>query len=149
MPSVRDRLLGSWSLLDWKIRAGEDLIDFLPPLGLAKDCGGALIYASNGWMSATMSRKDRPQFAGMAVDGGTPEERADAFISFASYCGPFDVAEEAGEVTHNVAFSSNPNFVGQKLKRLCIFDGDRLRLDTPPMMMGGQLRSSYIDWVRN
>ncbi|SEB55621.1 hypothetical protein SAMN04490356_0543 [Streptomyces melanosporofaciens] len=42
-----------------------------------------------------------------------------------------------------------PDFVGTDLTRTCIFeDENTLKLDTPPMKMGGEWLGSYIRWQR-
>ena len=148
MPNIRDRLIGCWRMVDWKVILDDRLEDHLPPLGLARDCGGILIYAAGGMMSAMLSRKHRPTFVDGSLDGGTAEERAAALQSIVSYAGTFEVDEDKGTVTHIVSFATNPNLVGQRMLRICIFSGDRLKLDTPSMMMGGKSRASYIEWER-
>jgi Lipocalin-like domain len=97
-------------------------------------------------MSATLSRKHRPLCSDGALDGGTGEEKAHAFGTMVSYCGMFEVDEATAAVTHIVEYATHPNLVGQRLKRICFFHGDRLKLDTPSMIMGGKVRPSYIEW---
>jgi hypothetical protein len=55
-------------------------------------------------------------------------------------------------VTHQVKFASHPNYVGRSLTRYLVFSGpegrsgDEVRLDTPPMNIGGKAVDSYLKW---
>lgn len=147
MSKVRDQLIGSWRMIDWKIQDGDTFID--PPFGPVEKCGGLLIYTAEGFMTATLSLKDRPPFQDGSVDGGTSEEMQKAYQTFLSYSGQFKVDEATAIVTHSVEYASFPNFVGKELARICIFEAeDILKLDTPPMDFGGRPRASYIKWQR-
>lgn len=145
--TVRSQLLGSWRMIDWKVFRGKQVLD--PPLGPVSECAGLLMYTPEGTMSANLTHKDRKPFADGSLDGGTKEERARAFASIISYTGTFDVDEGTGTVTHHVEIATFPNFVGKKLQRKCIFtDPGTLKLDTPPMNIGGEELASYILWRR-
>ena len=144
----REHLLGAWRMTDWRVIADGRLDPVLPPLGEAADCGGMLLYTAEGLMSAMLSRSHRTCFADGSLDGGTLAQRSQAFQETIAYAGTFDYDEVSGEVTHVVEHATHPHLVGNRMKRICIFDGDRLRLDTPSMMMGGVARASYIDWQR-
>jgi len=146
LPGIRQQLIGSWKMIDWKVFRGDVTLD--PPLGPVDKCGGLLIYSADGSMSATLSAKDRPLFTDGSLDGGTPEEKAHAYESIICYSGGFDVDEDTQVVTHHVRYATFPNFVGRDLERVCIFEGDTLKLDTPPMLFGGENLASYILWQR-
>ncbi|GAB3570976.1 hypothetical protein GCM10027445_25520 [Amycolatopsis endophytica] len=135
-------------MIDWKVFRGEDVID--PPLGPAEDCVGLLIYTEDGAMSASLSLAERAPFADGSLDGGTQEERAEAYRSIISYAGTYDVDEPSARVVHHVRIATVPHFVGTDLLRTCVFEGaDMLKLDTPPMKIGGEWLESYILWQRN
>lgn len=146
MHSVRDRLIGAWRMIDWKIDRSGVSLD--PPLGPADECGGLLIYTNEGAMSATLSAKSRPCFAGASLDGGTADEKKRAYETIFSYAGTFSVDEGKNAVIHHVQYATFPNFVGQDLLRICVFEGNTLKLDTPPMEFGGESMASYILWER-
>lgn len=145
---VRDALIGAWRMVDWQLIDGDRHDNFLPPLGYSADCGGILLYTAEGLMSAMLSRKQRAAFKDLSLDGGTAEEKVGAFDSFVSYAGTYEVDEASAQVTHIVELASLPSFVGQRMNRICIFNGDRLKLDTPSMIIGGVSRASYIEWQR-
>ncbi|MDB5556356.1 MAG: hypothetical protein JWL86_6340 [Rhizobium sp.] len=148
MSGLRERLLGGWRLADWGLTDGDEEDKFLPPLGLVEDCSGFLIYSPSGVMSAMLSRRNRPLFVDSSLDGGTVQERAAAFATIVSYAGTFEIDEAASEVTHVVECATAPHFVGQRMRRICIFEGNRLKLDTPSMIIGGVSRVSYIAWEK-
>ncbi|PRG51608.1 lipocalin-like domain-containing protein [Burkholderia gladioli] len=148
MSDLKRKLVGAWRLTDWCLTDGEKEDRFLPPLGLVDACGGYLIYSENGVMSAMLARKERSMFKDSSLDGGTQEERADAFASIVAYSGTYELNDERSEVIHVVEHATLPHFIGQRMLRICVFDGDRLRLDTPSMVIGGVSRTSYIEWVR-
>ncbi|MZG24249.1 lipocalin-like domain-containing protein [Dickeya dianthicola] len=79
--SLKKKLVGAWRLVDWGVIDGANVDKILPPLGLPENSGGLLIYTESGIMSATLSRKDRPFFTDCSLDGGTSQERAEAFAS--------------------------------------------------------------------
>jgi hypothetical protein len=148
MSGLRDRLLGGWRLADWGLTDGAKEDKFLPPLGYVEDCSGFLIYSPSGAMSAMLSRKNRPVFENPSLDGGTVQERADAFATIVSYAGTFEIDEQTSAVTHVVECATVPHLVGQRMRRICIFEGNRLKLDTPSMIIGGVSRVSYIAWEK-
>lgn len=147
MTTVRDKLVGSWRMIDWVLLEGDKKL--APPLGPADQCGGLLIYSADGMMSAMLSAKDRENFTDGSIDGGTDAEKVKAYESIVCYAGSYSVDEISERVTHQVEYATLPNFVGQRLERICIFEGDDvLKLDTPEMKFGGVPRASYILWQR-
>ncbi|MGW7544180.1 lipocalin-like domain-containing protein [Streptomyces sp. NPDC054770] len=147
MERLRSQLVGSWTLADWKVFTHDGPVD--PPLGPAERCSGLLIYTPEGTMSAHLTLTDRPRFADASLDGGSLREKADAYGSIICYAGTWEVDEAARTVAHHVTIATFPNLVGSDLTRLCVFeDGDTLKLDTPPMVMGGEARPSHILWRR-
>ena len=106
--NVRDRLIGCWRMVDWKVIVDDRVEDYLPPLGLASDGGGILIYSAAGLMSAMRSRTSRPKFRDGSLDGGAAAERAAAVQSLVSYAGTVEVDEAKAEVTHVAEYASHP-----------------------------------------
>ena len=147
---VRARLLGTWELVEGKLLHDGTASDyeFSPQRG----GGGILIYSPDGYMGVTMSKRDRTRFSTDQIDGGTAEEKVEAYSTYVSYAGSFEVDENKASVTHLVKFASFPNFVGRSLTRFLVFSGpegrpgDEVRLDTPPMNFGGKTIDSYLKW---
>ena len=147
---ARVRLLGSWELIEGKLLSDGIASDyeFSPQRG----GGGILIYSPDGYMSATLSKRERARFSTDQIDGGTANEKVEAYSTYISYTGSFEVDEKNTSVTHLVKFASFPNFVGRSLTRYLVFSGpegrpgDEVRLDTPPMNFGGKTIDSYLKW---
>jgi hypothetical protein len=95
-------------------------------------------------MCGTLSKRERARFSTDQIDGGTADEKVEAYSTYISYTGSFEVDEEKMSVTHLVKFASFPNFVGRSLTRYLVFSGpegrpgDEVRLNTPPMISAGR-----------
>jgi hypothetical protein len=146
MENLQQRLIGAWEMIDWKIINGNELIE--PPLGPIEKCGGILIYSENGLMCSFISVKNPLPFKEDHIGGGTLEEKARANSEIMCYSGSYTFDEASSTVTHKVSYANSPNMVGKELPRICIFEGDTLKLDTPPMDFGEGKRGSYIVWRR-
>jgi hypothetical protein len=97
-------------------------------------------------MSGVLTRGDRADLATGDVVGGSEEQRAAAFSTYVSYCGPYEV--EGDVVVHHIEMSLFPNWVGSDQKRHFELSGDELMLRTPPMEIGGQEIQNELRWVR-
>ena len=143
---IRDSLLGAWRLVEWKASRNGVYED--PSWGPVEEHDGILLYHPSGFVSATLSRRNRPNFQQDVLDGGTDAEKSRAFDNFLSYCGKFDVDEENGIVHHRVMLCSFPNYVGIDLIRTCSFDGDLLNLQFQDVTFENQAVGGYIKWAR-
>lgn len=146
MSSVALRLLGSWRMIEWRLQTLAGWID--PPLGSSESCRGQLMYCASGAMSVTLSAGFREPFTEDFLGAGTPAEKVGAYDSIICYAGTYVVDEELARVTHRIEYATFPNMIQTELHRICVFDGDTLRLDTPPMRFGGQELASFIKWRR-
>jgi hypothetical protein len=148
--NARERLLGSWELIDGKLLTDDTASDF--EFSPQRGGGGLLIYSPDGYMSATLSKRERSPFSTDQLDGGTNEEKIRAYSTYIAYTGSFEVDEAEMSVTHRVKFASFPNFVGRSLIRYMVFSGpegrpgEQLRMNTPPMNFGGKNIDSYLVW---
>jgi hypothetical protein len=52
------------------------------------------------------------------------------------------------QVIHHVEISTVQNWVGTDMVRTVRFDGDRMTLTTPPLPVGGVLRTATLVWKR-
>lgn len=135
-PSIRDRLVGCWRLVDFTVTVGEgEEVD--RPLGT--DPLGTIMYTPDGYMSAQLARS------------GPYEERGqqpDAY--YIAYSGPFDVDDEARTVAHHVYVSVIPSWLGTtQLRRVEFGDEGTLVLSAtevgPP---DGTVATTTITWSR-
>ena len=136
-------LIGTWRLVSWENKSVEDgQISY--PLG--KDATGYIMYNEDGYMFVAIMSPYRLKFAGGDLLSGTPEEEAQAEETFLSYCGRYELREEA--VIHQIELSSFPNWVGADQERLLELRGNRLTLSTHPILMQGKQQTAYLIWER-
>lgn len=145
---IREKLVGTYRLYDWKIVDGDKLLD--ATLGPMEGCHGMLIYSKDGYMSVWLSKKDRPEFARRAIDGGTDEEKLQAYDSFHGYTGRYEVNEEEETVTHYPLIAAFPNVIGKALTKKLVFKEDTVKLlDTNIKFEGSNAgRHSYVMWQK-
>ncbi len=117
-------LLGVWKIESWTI-GYSDRDDISNPFG--EDPEGYLMYNDCGWMSVSISSRDRPELPKDVAFRDLPESlKAAAFSSYLQYTGPFRI--DGGDVIHAVAQSLNPNFPGTEQLRHAELDGHTLVL---------------------
>ena len=140
---MQSTLLGTWKLQAWTISDSADNI-ISEPFGASPE--GLLVYTEAGWMSAAIGRSNRTVFpAGQSLRSLAPEILADAYTSYFHYAGPFSVGESS--VTHSVAMSHNPNFVGTEQVRQFVFSDNGLTLSGEETV-GTQTRHHQLRWQR-
>ena len=120
----KEQLSGTWQLESWTI-GYSDRNGFSYPYG--EDPQGLLLYTEDGWMSASICRKERALLPQDVSLRKLPEEvRAGAFSSYFHYAGRYRVVQ--GDVIHYVTQSLNPNFPGTEQLRHAELDGQTLVL---------------------
>jgi len=127
-PSARDRMIGTWRLVTYQI---HDANGTSRPGAYDE---GRITYDPSGQMSAQLMNSANKAGSPPATDA----DRAAAYRRYLGYYGPFTVDEAKGFVTHHVAGSSNPSWVGSNQVRyfslsadgnnltLSLKDGDRV-----------------------
>jgi hypothetical protein len=103
---------------------------------------GYMTYTADGYMFVIMMRADRPTFPAGDILGGSVQERADAFSSASSFAGRYRTSGD--EVTYDLVAATYPNWVGTTQVRHFAFDGRRLVLTTPMLLMEGVPRSATV-----
>jgi hypothetical protein len=138
---MSERFIGTWKLISLELRS-DDQVTY--PFG--KDPVGYLMYSDEGYMAVAFMASERQRFSSMDMMNATTEEIVAAAGTFMAYCGKYEVTED--KVTHLVEVSFIPNLVGEKQERFYKFEGDKLMLKTPPMILGGKQYSSYLIWKK-
>ena len=137
----KEDLLGSWHLESWTI-GYSDSDEFSYPYG--EDPQGLLLYTEDGWMSASIGRKER---AGLPEDvpfRKLPDaDKAAAFSTYFHYAGRYRVSD--GDVIHYVSQSLNPNFPGTEQLRHAELDGQTLVLSGKDQV-GDVIRFHSLVW---
>jgi hypothetical protein len=135
-------LVGTWRLVSLESRSSDGKVSY--PLG--KDLLGYIMYNENGYMFVAIMSPNRLKFASGDILGGTIEEKAAAADTYVSYCGKYDV--QGDTVTHHIELSFFPNWVGVDQERKMAFDGNRLSLSTPPILVEGVEQTQHLIWER-
>ena len=143
---LREQLVGTWALASYVERDVETGVEDHPfgehPLGF-------ILYTPDGYMSAQLQRLDRTRFAGGDLRRATAEEYAIAGSSYLAYSGRYFVDECEHRVSHEMAVSFFPNWLGQRQVRLVELNGERLQLSTcEPLRCGGVLKKATLTWRR-
>jgi hypothetical protein len=107
---------------------------------------GYLIYSPDGHMSVSFMKEGRPVFKSGDIRGGTTEEKIAAINGYVSYAGRYTVQDN--NVVHHIEVSLFPNWVGVSQERVFSFEGRRLTLSTPLMLVGGRQLSTHLVWER-
>lgn len=111
---LRDQLIGAWKLVSYV----EEPVDGSPsfrPLG--EHPKGIIMYTPDGYMSAQLSKPDRPNFASGDWFAGTAEDYKNEATSYIAYSGPFHVDEDRKTLTHSMFVSLFPDWTGQTQPR--------------------------------
>jgi hypothetical protein len=135
-------LLGTWRLVSWQAHGADGTVTY--PLG--EHAVGYLVYTADGRMFAQLMRPGRPGFASGDMLRGTAAENAAAVGGYVAYSGTFEVRD--GAVFHRVDLSLFPNWIGGEQRRSIAWDGDRLILSSPPVLVAGRALVHRIVWER-
>jgi len=139
----KDDLIGTWELESWTI-GYSDRDDFSYPYG--EDPQGLLIYSSDGWMSASICRRERARLPeDVSFRKLSDGLKAESFSSYFHYAGRYRVVE--GDVIHYVSQSLNPNFPGTEQLRHAELDGQTLVLSGKDRA-GETVRFHSLVWHR-
>jgi hypothetical protein len=138
----RNPIVGTWRLLSLEKRTADGQTTY--PLG--KDATGYLAYGDDGHMSVQIMAANRAPFAVGDIRGGTAAEKNDAADTYVGYCGTYTVLPE--RVIHDIRVSFFPNWVGVDQERFFALDGDRLKIQTGPYLVGGIMQTSDLVWQR-
>lgn len=122
-------LMGEWTLEDWTATTTNG--DVLDPFG--QNPLGRLFYTEEGSVVLVLMRSDRKMFASDDPSERSLEEIEEAFNSFFTYSGRFEVNSTDGYIEHEVELCSNPNWVGKTQTRYFELKGNSLVLTTPPI----------------
>src|SRR5260370_16213393 len=140
--SLREILIGAWELVsavERDVETGvENNILGERPLGF-------ILYTPDGYMSAQLQGPARAPFEEGDLLRDSPEEYVAARRRYIAYSGRFFVDEAKRSLSHEMAVSFFPNWVGQRQVRLVEGDGERPQLTTRgPQRFNGTLNAAPI-----
>ncbi|WP_367393263.1 lipocalin-like domain-containing protein [Pseudomonas sp. X4] len=144
--SIREKLIGTWVLESYT----EYPVDGSAPAHpFGEHPEGFIIYTADGYMSAQLSAANRASFSSGDWFGGADAEYRAQGLSYIAYSGPFNVDEDSGELTHTIAVSMFPNWIGQAQPRTANFADDILELgNTSQYRSSGRAVNARIRWRR-
>ena len=145
-PLTVEALVGSWQLVRWTIEYPDGRTPTLP---FGDDALGLLVYAADGWMTATMCRRRRAGLSSPTAARASIDSKARAFDEYLTYGGRWRLDGDA--VVHDVLVSMNPSLIGTPQRRVARLGDDGRELDlladeTDPER--GRARRHRISWVR-
>jgi hypothetical protein len=118
------RLIGTWKLVSISRR---DVATGVESAAWGPDAYGYITYGADGRMMTLIVRGGRVAPRGRIA---SPDEGAALFASMMSYGGTYRLSGD--RVTHAIDIAWNESWKGTTQERIIVFDGDRLRLSTPP-----------------
>jgi hypothetical protein len=143
---LRNQLIGAWKLVSYVEKPVDGSAPFHP---LGERPLGIIMYTPDGYMSAQLSKPDRPPFASGDWFQGTDEDYKQEASTYIAYSGPFHVDEEKKTLTHSMFVSLFPNWTGQTQPRVVKIEGDVLHLSSEsPIRSAGKTVMSYLQWRR-
>jgi hypothetical protein len=144
--SLREQLVGAWTLSSCVER---DIVTGFENHPFGERPLGFILYTPDGYMSAQLQHPERPPFAEGDLLRATPEEYAAAGSSYVAYSGRFFVDEGKKSLSHEMAVSLFPNWLGQRQVRLVELNRDHLQLRTDkPQRINGVFKTVTASWRR-
>jgi hypothetical protein len=142
---IAEALIGVWRLREYSDFTEGTASHY--PFG--EDPDGVLIYTPDGFVSALLMARGRPNLSGNGFTEGTPDQYTSAGKSFIGYTGRYDVDETRLVVTHRPTVAFVPNMIGSIQQRLVDLQEDVLVLTAEHVQVTGvPATKSRLEWVR-
>jgi hypothetical protein len=142
---IAEALIGVWRLRDYSDVIEGTAVSY--PFG--QDPDGLLIYTPDGFVSALLMARGRPNLSGSGFTEGTPDQYTSDGKSFIGYTGRYDVDEAKLLVTHRPTVAFAPNMIGSIQQRLVSLQRDVLVLTAEHVQAAGlPVTKSRLKWVR-
>lgn len=139
----QEKILGSWKLVSFIYKA-EDGSSFYP---YGKEANGSLIYDKSGYMSAIITRTDRPKLTTEDFGLLPDEEKLALAKGFMTYTGKYEI--QSDRILHHIEIGYLPNWVGTTFVRFPSFEDGNLVLANPPVTLRGKSYTGYLTWKKN
>lgn len=136
-------LIGTWKLYHWKHIKADGSVYY--PFG--ERYRGYLIYTVEGYVSATLMKKERRLFDKDGLFAGSPAEKEAAFETYVSNVGTYRI--EKGAVIHKIKCSLFPNWIGTEQTRYFEIKNDELILTTADFeTKAGDIERAMMVWKK-
>ena len=140
----REQLLGTWLLQRWQVEYSDARPSSYP---FGTDAIGVLIYAPDGWMSATMALRQRAPLSSASAVQANLSSRARVMLEMLSYQGRWRL--EGNCICHDIVLSLNPVLIGATQQREAQLHEAALHLVAREADAAGKQRLHRIVWVRD
>ena len=137
-----DQIVGTWRLVAASASSGSERND--APYGPTPS--GLITYTGDGRVMAIISHSGRKPLASGDRISASVDERAEAFATSFSYAGRYSLSGD--RIIHHVEIASVQNWVDTDLVRLVTLRNNKITLTTPPISVGGQIRTTELVWER-
>lgn len=144
MSDANSRLVGTWRLRSAEFRAPDGQVSYL--YGERPD--GMLVYTAAGEMIGQVMQPERPPLPRSASAPGALADYQAILRGYVAYYGRYSVDWQAGTITHHVAGSLIPGWVGNDQVRLFELAGNTLTLRTPAGQLRGATLAGALVWQR-
>ncbi len=134
--------VGNWRLLSWESRTADGHVTY--PMG--DKLGGYIMYNEQGYMSVAFMSANRAAFASEDFRGASVEDKAEAFDTYFSYCGKYEI--QGQKVLHHIEVCIFPNWTGVTQERFFDLTENKLSLSTAPFLLHGSQQTSHLIWER-
>ena len=130
------KFIGTWKLLKWSATGTEGMVHF--PFG--EDALGFITYTDQYQMNVMLMKADRNHLDKNILSKSNKSlDIIDAYHSYISYGGQFEVIPEENLIIHRITMSSYPNWTNKNEKRKYEFYNNQLILETSFDQMNHQL----------
>jgi hypothetical protein len=136
-------IVGTWALVatEWKRADGRHANPF------GANAVGVVVYDAAGNMSAQVMHEGRPLPA-PGASAGIDDAMASGTRGYIAYFGTYTVDYGGGTVTHEVAGSAFPAWVGRTITRRFRIESNRLRMSDSVVTSDGVAAEAATIWER-
>jgi hypothetical protein len=139
--SVKDQLVGSWSLVSLIADQGAKKVEPAAPNPV-----GRMILDADGRFATIVLRPGLPRFASGNRMQGTPDEHQAIVQGSNAFFGTYTVSDADRSIVFRVEYGTYPNWNGDEQRRIFTLSGDELSYVNPTTTVGGG--TAQVVWKR-
>ena len=136
------RLVGTYRLLSFENFADDGEVQ--TPFGT--DPRGFAMYTAEGYMSAILMVRNRPNFPEGDILAATDADRVAAFSTSSAYAGSWKIVGD--QIIHHLESTTYPNWTDTDQPRNFDLTDTHFTLYPPRMLMQGKIRRGRVHFER-